>query len=278
MRRYRQSTPVRRNRPRKQKRPVPWRYLGRRVLQALAVVAGSAALLLGAGQAARMLRDSELFMVAAVQVENHQRLSREEVVALSDIAPGTRIFDLDLNLIGSKISENPWVAAARVQRVFPNEVRIRIEERTPQAIVRLGYLYYVDNNGEIFKMLDARDRLDYPLISGIDRQLMLDHPEQGRELLLGALGLLQKLAERRIFGLDQVSELGVDAHQGITLYTYRGGVPIRFGQNGYRTKLDRLERVYQELQPRLAAIDYVDLNVVERVIVKFGSRPVRGRS
>lgn len=277
MRHYRQSARMRRNRPKKQKRPVPWRRLGRRLLQALAVGAGSTALLLGAGQGARMLRDSELFMVAAVQVENHRRLSREDVVALSDIAPGTRIFDLDLNLIGSKISENPWVASARVQRVFPNEVRIRIEERMPQAIVRLGYLYYVDNNGEIFKMLDAEDRLDYPLISGIERQLMLDHPEQGRELLLGALGLLKELEERRIFGLDQVSELGVDVHQGITLYTYRGGVPIRFGQNGYRTKLDRLERVYGDLQPRLAAIDYIDLNVVERVIVKLESRPVRGR-
>jgi cell division protein FtsQ len=126
-------------------------------------------------------------------------------------------------------------------------------------------------------MLDAGDRLDYPLISGVDRQLLLDQPEQARELLQGALGLLAELGKRHVFGIDQVSELRVDAQEGITLYTYRGGVPVLFGQSGYQTKLDRLERIYKELQPRLAAIDYIDLNVVERVIVKLDSQGNRGR-
>lgn len=234
-------------------------------------------LLVGAVLGGRLLLGSGYFAVTTVRVENNRRLLPDEVLALSDIEKGGNIFDLDLDMIGGKIEENPWVASARVERSFPNEVMIRIEERQPKAIVRLGTLYYVDVYGEIFKMLDAGDRLDYPLISGIDRQLLLDKPEQARGLLLGALGLLSELADRRVFNLDQVSELRITPQEGITLYTYRGGVPVRFGQNGYRTKLDRLERIYRELQPRLAAIDYIDLNVVERVIVKLESQPSRGR-
>lgn len=272
-----QTKAVRKNRRKKQKQPLPWRQLLARLLR-VTVFCGSAAFLVFATVlAGRLLLVSGYFAVTSVRVENQQRLQQDEVLALSDIEQGSNIFDLDLDMIGRKIEENPWVASAQVERVFPDEVVIRLEERQPQAIVHLGYLYYVDSGGEIFKMLDAGDRLDYPLISGVDRQLLLDKPEQARELLQGALGLLAELGERHVFGLDQVSELRVDPQEGITLYTYRGGVPVLFGQNGYRTKLDRLERIYKELQPRLAAIDYIDLNVVERVIVKLDNHRNRGR-
>ena len=277
MRSLKQPRSVRRNRRKKQKQPLPWKQLLARLLRVTVFCGSVAFLLFGAVLIGRLLLVSGYFSVTSVRVENNQRLLQEEVLALSDIEQGSNIFDLDLDMIGGKIEENSWVASAQVERVFPNEVTIRIEERQPQAIVRLGYLYYVDIDGEIFKMLDAGDRLDYPLISGIDRQLLLDNPEQARELLLGALGLLAELAERRVFSLDQVSELRVTPQEGITLYTYRGGVPVRFGQNGYSTKLDRLERIYRELQPRLASIDYIDLNVVERVIVKLESHRNRGR-
>lgn len=277
MRSLKQPRPVRRNRRKKQKQPLPWKQLLARLLRVTVFCGSVAFVLFGAVLIGRLLLVSGYFAVTTVRVENNQRLLQEEVLALSDIEQGSNIFDLDLDMIGGKIEENPWVASARVERVFPNEVTIHVEERQPQAIIRLGYLYYVDIDGEIFKMLDAGDRLDYPLISGIDRQLLLDNPEQSRELLLGALGLLAELGERRVFGLDQVSELRVAPQEGITLYTYLGGVPVRFGQNGYSTKLDRLERIYRELQPRLAAIDYIDLNVVERVIVKLESHRNRGR-
>ncbi|APG28881.1 hypothetical protein A7E78_14200 [Syntrophotalea acetylenivorans] len=277
MRSLKQPRSVRRNRLKKQKKPLPWKQLLARLFRVTVFCGSAAFLLFGAVLIGRLLLVSGYFAVTSVRVENSQRLKQEEVLALSDIEQGSNIFDLDLNMIGAKIEENPWVASARVERVFPNEVTIRIQERQPQAIVRLGYLYYVDIDGEIFKMLDAGDRLDYPLISGIDRQLLLDNPEQARELLLGALGLLDELSERRVFSLDQVSELRVTAQEGITLYTYRGGVPVRFGHNGYSTKLDRLERIYRELRPRLASIDYIDLNVVERVIVKLESHRNRGR-
>lgn len=277
VRNLKQTKAVRRNRLKKQKQPLPWRQLLARLFRATVFCASAVFVVVGAILAGRLLLVSGYFSVTSVRVENQQRLQQDEVLALSDIAEGSNIFELDLDMIGRKIEENPWVASARVERVFPDEVVIRLEERQPKAIIHLGYLYYVDGGGEIFKMLDAGDRLDYPLISGLDRQLLLDKPDQTQVLLQGALGLLAQLEERHVFGIDQVSELRIDPQEGITLYTYRSGVPVRFGQNGYSTKLDRLERIYRELEPRMAAIDYIDLNVVERVIVKLDSQRNNGR-
>ena len=66
----------------------------------------------------------------------------------------------------------------RCDRVFPREVVIPVHERVPQAIINLGYLYYVDGGGEIFKVLSSDDRLDFPVITGIDRQFLLENPER----------------------------------------------------------------------------------------------------
>lgn len=266
-----------RNRLKKERQPLPWRKLLGRLLRITVFWGRLVLLVCCSALLARLLVVSGYFAVTEVRVENAQRLQRAEVLALSDIQPGCNIFDLDLDMIGSKIEENPWVASARVERAFPDEVIIRIEERLPQAIVRLDTLYYVDGGGDIFKKLDGGDRLDYPLISGIDRGLLLEKPDQAKALLSGALDLLGELKERQVFGFDQVSELLVAPEEGITLYTYRGGVPVHFGKSGYGIKLDRLERIYRELQPRLTAIDYIDLNVVERVIVKLDSRRNSGR-
>jgi cell division protein FtsQ len=201
-----------------------------------------------------------------------QRVSREEILSLSDIQPGMSIFELDLEMIGRKIEENPWIATASVQRVFPREVSIRVTEREPRAVVNLGYLYYADDSGEIFKLLDPEDRLDYPLITGLERTDVLDNPEAARRQLQEAMVLLEELAGRKRFNLDDVSELHIDQTEGFILYTYYGGVPVRMGSGNFTGKLDRLESIYRDLEPRLSTLKHIDLNVADRVIVKLEAK------
>jgi cell division protein FtsQ len=41
------------------------------------------------------------------------------------------------------------------------------------------------------------------------------------------------------------------------------------GMGDYHAKLDRLERIYGELKPSLRALKYIDLNVMDKVIVRL---------
>jgi len=252
----------------KRKRPRDWRRLLQRALR-VAVAAVSVTFIVGgAVVAARMLAASDFMRVARVHVENTQRTSEEEIAALSDIKIGDRIFELDLEMIAARIEENPWVRQARVDRIFPQDVRIRVAEREPRAIVNLGYLYYVDGGGEVFKMLDGRDRLDYPVITGMERDELLDNPPQAQQRLRRAISLLGELEQRRHFNIEAVSEIHLDSRRGIALYTYRSAVPVYLGEEDYAAKLDRLERIYKELEPRLAVLEYIDLQVPDRIIVR----------
>ncbi len=259
---------VKQNSLKRKKQPRDWRKLFDRTLR-ITIGLGSGVLIAsGSILLAQGLLESGYFAVNKIRVEHQARVSEGDIVAASDIQPGDGIFDLDLHLIGRKIEENPWIATAEVERAFPDEIVIRVTERQPEAIVDLGYLYYVDADGEIFKLLDGADRLDFPVISGLERKDMLDSPEQVQARLLRALRLMQMLRNRDIFTLEDVSEFYIHPQDGLTLFTIEGGVPIRMGNDGYDFKLQRLERVYADLKPRLTALKYIDLNVIDRVIVK----------
>jgi cell division protein FtsQ len=55
-------------------------------------------------------------------------------------------------------------------------------------------------------------------------------------------------------------------------------VPVLLGKQGFAVKLNRLEKIYQDLEPRLLALKYIDLNVTDRVIVKVDTKRPVGRS
>ncbi|OHB33877.1 MAG: hypothetical protein A2X84_10890 [Desulfuromonadaceae bacterium GWC2_58_13] len=253
---------------RRKKQPRDWKRIFHLVLRTLVCLVSLVLIVGGGGLLAQLLFDSTYFKVDTVRVENQARVSEQEIVALSDVTVGNNIFELDLERIGRKIEENPWIFSARVQRLFPRTVVIRVEERSPMAVINLDYLYYVDGRGEIFKVLEAQDSLDYPVLTGLERQDLLDCPEESRRQLQGMMELVEELTGRQIFALNDVSEIHLDPTDEIVLYTRNGGIPVRMGTGDYRAKLDRLERIYGDLKPRLRALKYIDLNVMDRIIVK----------
>ena len=259
------------------KAPRDWKKFFHRALRVVLVSGSLALLVAGVGLAAHLISTSGFFNVDSVRVLNQNRVSEEDVLARSDVRKGSSIFSLDLEMIGGKIAENPWIAKARVERVFPREVIIHVEEHQPRAIVHVGYLYYVDAAGEVFKILEPEDSLALPLITGLERQQLLEKPQESRKLLLEAMELIAELESRQTFNLEDVSEIHIDPVDGFALYTYRSGIPVLMGFGSFASKLDRLEQIYADLEPRLAVLKYIDLNVMERVIVKVEKPKTTGK-
>jgi cell division protein FtsQ len=269
---------IKTNKRKLEKQPRDWKKLFLCLLR-IGIASGSGFLLVsGALLTAQMLLESGYFGVQQVRVEQQVRVSEGEILEASDIKIGDSLFDLELHMIGRKIEEHPWIARADVERSFPDQVVIRVVERQPRAIIDLDYLYYVDKTGNVFKMLEAGDQLDYPVITGINRQYLLDHPEQTQDCLNLALALMDDLEGRALFNLEDVSEIHYDQQEGLILHTLIGGVPVRLGKQGFTAKLNRLEKIYIDLEPRLLALKYIDLNVTDRVIVKVDTKRTVDRS
>ena len=260
---------LRSNRRKKQRKPINLRHLLRRCLRVGVGLFSVALVIAGGFFLVQLLMASDQFRIDKIRVEGNQRLCEQTLVALSDVQSGMLTFSLDLNLIGRKIADNPWVKEARVERIFPRQIRIKVVEREPIAIVNLGYLYYLDADAVVFKVLDGSDSLDFPVVTGFDRGRLELTRQEDRDELVQVVGLIMDLHQRQQFGLHKVSEVHKEPGGGLSVYTAENGVRIRLGYENYSKKLDRLERIYALLRPKMRMLDYIDLNVDEKVIVRI---------
>ncbi len=240
---------------------------GGRILGVLAMVAMVA--FFGAELYTRLFRVS-LLNVERIEVTNLQRLQQEEVLAMTGVNPGEDMFGLDLRRIGAQLEKNPWIKTVRVKRRFPHTLAIEVTEREPVAIVNLGYLYYLDRDGELFKPLAAGDRLDYPILTGLGEDDAGKDPKRYGEALKSAVEIIALLRAGTSFTLEDVSEIHLEPGFGVTLITVQGGVPVRLGNERFAEKLTRLARIYKELQAQMPALSYIDLDYNDRIIVKKG--------
>ncbi len=215
----------------------------------------------------RALLSTATFSVREIEVHGAKRLKASEVVALSGIKPGQDLLKIKLKSVGQQITTNPWIASAKVQRFFPGTVSISIKERQPIAVVNMGLLYYLDDSGEPFKPLSPGDQLDYPVITGISEEDMAAGATTTKQALKTASELIKALNADGTFILADISEIHYDRIKGFILYTLEGSTPIKIGNEQFPEKLQRLAKVYGDLKKQSGALQLIDLDYTDRIIV-----------
>ena len=167
--------------------------------------------------------ESPRFEVSSVSVSGLTRVSEGEILARAALPPGTNILHVDLEQTRESIESLRWVKHARVQRIWPREIAISVNERDPIALARIdGEIHQVDAEGIILP-LDTVAEADFPILEG----LLPDDLEGNRariEIYMATLDLIgeEMLSEVHITGAGEVSvvpsdspilvDLGLDRH------------------------------------------------------------------
>lgn len=208
------------------------------------------------------------FSLERIELSRLKRISRDEILALTGVKLGDPLLNVDLRHVAEQLQKNPWIETLKVRRRFPSTLSIEITEREPVAIVNMGYLYYMDAKGDVFKPLTDGDRLDYPMITGITGEDLAKDPEGSRSMIRTALGIMDLLRKGTIFKLEDISEIHLDKGYGYTLFTTAGGIPVKLGNGEFEAKLGRFERIYDELIAQKGSLEYIDLNYSDKIVVK----------
>lgn len=109
---------------------------------------------LAAGGAA--LVRSPLFALDDIEVSGAQTLTRDEVVAHSGLRLGMNVLSVDANGVESRLESLALIADARVERLYPSKVRIRLQERVPAAAAKLaGGIWLVEATGRLITGVTA---------------------------------------------------------------------------------------------------------------------------
>jgi cell division protein FtsQ len=206
-----------------------------------------------------------MFRVGRVTVRGTTRLSTAEIDALLPGLRGQHILRVDLETYGRRLLDSPWVASAAMRRVLPGTIEIRVVERAPLAIARIGQrLYLVDGEGVVMDEFGPEyQAFDLPVVDGlVDPGGAVD---PGRAALTHAF--LQAL--RNAPALRQrVSQIDVSRDGDVAVLLAGDPTLVHLGDTRFLDRLRTYEELAPTLQGRLKDIDYVDMRFDERVYVK----------
>ncbi len=214
-------------------------------------------LLLGAQQGYQYVTTSAHFEARAVAFEPTPHLSAERLAELMGLAPGTNILAVDIDAMRSKIESDPWVAGASVQRQLPDTLRVVVTEHEPAAVLLSGYFYLLNRQGEPFKRIESGERGELPVITGVERDLLVKGDPAAAQIIRRALDVLAAYDER---ARPRLSEVHIGAGGEALLYTEKSGTLLRLGRGPLGDKLARFDALRAALGERADKLSVVHLD------------------
>ena len=214
-------------------------------------------------------RNSSAMLVKRVEVAGSVKyISENDVIALSEIKENDTLFRVSLRHVQQNVLRSPWVREVRVRREFPDTIQIHIVEQEPVALLNVGALYLVNEQGVVFKKVDETDPKDFPIISGYDKEELAQFPVLMRRSLKDTLGFLRYLNEQEFFIQDPISEIVVDMAFGYTVYTKNKATEIYYGTGDYQKNQELLERFKLSNIFKQQSFARLDLGSSQRIIAR----------
>lgn len=238
--------------------PVPG-WLNRRLLGALVLFGGLGSLL---GLGGWRLAQPDTLPILAVQVKGEFRYLDKAALhaALSEPASGG-FFNVDVRAVKQAAESLPWVDRASVRRVWPDSLRVSVQEQEPLARWRQadGTTMLVNVRGELFAppAVTAESLARMPLFYA---------PENVAEVVAVRY---QRLASTLApLGLS-VRELGFDQRRAWHLQL-SNGLQLLLGRGGDEALLDRFVTAWPlALAAHVEAIERVDLRYTNGFAVRW---------
>ncbi|MBN1483499.1 MAG: FtsQ-type POTRA domain-containing protein [Chloroflexia bacterium] len=108
---------------------------------------------------------SPTFQISEVGIQGNLALPQDEALRQSSIELGRNLFLLDVSLVRQRLEQIPYIQQVRVDRILPNQVRVRIWEKFPSvswAPDNSLERYLVDDDGLVLGIeQEGMDQLIY---------------------------------------------------------------------------------------------------------------------
>lgn len=108
---------------------------------------------------------TNVFTLREIRVSSNKRITKEEVIELTRLKGGERIFLISLEELRERILSNKNIEEVTIARRLPGTLEIIIKEREPLAILEKdnkGYL--IDKKGVILDRILPEDYFFYPVV------------------------------------------------------------------------------------------------------------------
>lgn len=250
----------------------PLVLVGKLILAAAVVVGGVAAWRLGD----RYLHTSPAFAITTLQVEGAEHVTDAQAFEAAGLVLGQNVFEVTPEDARARLLRHPWIATASVERRLPGTLRVTVTEHEPAAVLSIGALYLVGDDGSVFKQVDADDSLDLPVVTGVDEGRFLRDRVFRTALLQDVITLMHDYRSAGLWRREPIGEIHLESDDGLSLYVGADAMLVRLGRGPWREKLSKLRRVLDRLDEQETRATYVFLDNQrrpDRVTVRLREEP-----
>jgi len=206
-----------------------------------------------------------VLIVDNIEVAGSERLSTEQILEASKLKIGRHIWLTNLREAKERIEENPYVASARIERVYPDKLLITVSERSEAAvIVGLNAQAVIAPDGYVLSIGARADYKGLIKISGMGAGGYHVGQRLGEESDFNARTLVALLAAIYGAGIEDDIDF-VDMSNPLSVFmTTAGGLTLHIGQpDGLESKLANYLAVLPKLRELgLASSGTLDLGAM----------------
>ena len=108
-----------------------------------------------------------LMIQSEIDVEAKGRLDAQTIISWAGLTPGMSVWEAGEAAAEARLLAHPRIRAASVERRFPGQVIVRVEERTPVAVLFADHPLLVARDGVAFPPLAGEETGDLPYVTGL---------------------------------------------------------------------------------------------------------------
>lgn len=199
------------------------------------------------------------FAVRRIEVTGIVHAPQSAVGAITSAYTGVNLFKIDIARVQEGFRAIPWIVRVDVEKKLPDTLRIRVVERTPAALVRVGRtLRYADESGVPFADLT-------PVVGDPDLPLIVASDPEG---LRRCAQLVRDLRRRDPLLYSRISEIRPLTPAGFAIFDRDLGTLVYAGASDLSRKWRTLYSIASAERFGRGDIDYADLRFADRIVLK----------
>ncbi|HET9216601.1 MAG TPA: FtsQ-type POTRA domain-containing protein [Terriglobia bacterium] len=205
------------------------------------------------------LRTSPRFAVQSVLVEGLNRVEDSHVYKQARLPDDANIFSVDLAGVRQRVERLKWVRFATVQRVLPGTISIKVFERSPVGLARVGNEIF---QFDAFAQLLSRDSgggAEFPILDGLSE----DEPGGNQKKVDLYLRIMEEL-----HGKDELSEVHINDDLEVSVVSQSEPILVTLGAEKFRERWGHYLQLRTKIRTEYPDTVQVDFRFKNQAILR----------
>jgi cell division protein FtsQ len=204
-----------------------------------------------------------LFNVKEIEISGNNIITEEQIIEKANINKGDNLFKINRFTVADKLREIGYIENIDIDKVFPNSIRIEINERIPYVEVIFNGKYYVFDVNSILLEKRSEPLEGLTLISNIK----IEDIEVGEELNINSSFIEIFKDDKVIDVVRKIKSIDFSDQNNIKIILNKD-IPVEFGSMyNIKYKLLELGEIINDIEKKNIPTKMIIMNKGEHPIL-----------